>query len=78
MGYWLTGMFLFGHFSLSHTFMPVVEDGQHKDWIRFAMEHTVDISPGRWYGPPCGSALHAILGRVFLSLNPWHVMWGVG
>mmetsp|Transcript_22828 Transcript_22828/g.58115 ORF Transcript_22828/g.58115 Transcript_22828/m.58115 type:complete len:429 (-) Transcript_22828:551-1837(-) len=44
--YWLTGMCLFGHFSLSHTFMPVVEDGDHKNWVAFAMDHTVDISPG--------------------------------
>ncbi|KAL6753194.1 hypothetical protein V8C86DRAFT_3103353 [Haematococcus lacustris] len=44
--YWLTGMYLFGHFSLSHSFTPVVEDTDHKSWVRFAMEHTVDISPG--------------------------------
>lgn len=33
LSYWLTGMWLFGHFSLSHTFMPVVEDGDHKNWV---------------------------------------------
>ncbi|GFH08889.1 cytochrome b5 heme-binding domain-containing protein, partial [Haematococcus lacustris] len=30
--YWLTGMYLFGHFSLSHSFTPVVEDTDHKSW----------------------------------------------
>lgn len=48
LSYWLTGMWLFGHFSLSHTFMPVVEDGDHKNWVEFAMDHTVDISPGNF------------------------------
>jgi hypothetical protein len=33
-------------FSLSHTFTPVVEAEDHKSWVRFAIEHTVDISPG--------------------------------
>lgn len=42
------GAYLFGHFSLSHTFMPVVEEGDQPSWVRFAMEHSVDISPGNW------------------------------
>jgi hypothetical protein len=43
---YLAGAYLFGHFSLSHTFMPVVEEGDQPSWVRFAMEHSVDISPG--------------------------------
>lgn len=39
---------MFGHFSLSHTFMPVVEENDQPSWVRFAMEHSVDISPGNW------------------------------
>lgn len=44
----LAGAYLFGHFSLSHTFMPVVEETDQPTWVRFALEHSVDISPGNW------------------------------
>lgn len=40
---WISGIFLFGHFSLSHSFTPIVED--NPNWIRYAIEHTVDIVP---------------------------------
>lgn len=39
-------MWLFGHFALSHSFMPVVDEDKHTTWVRFAMEHSVDISTG--------------------------------
>jgi hypothetical protein len=41
-----TGAYLFGHFALSHTFMPVVDEGDDCTWVHYAMEHSVDISPG--------------------------------
>lgn len=41
-------MYMFGHFSLSHTFMPVVEEHENLTWVRHAMEHSVDLSPGNW------------------------------
>jgi len=42
---WVSGIFLFGHFSLSHTFTPVVEANENPNWVRYAIEHTVDIVP---------------------------------
>merc|ERR1719419_616071 len=42
---WFAGMYLFGHFSTSHTFLPVVQENENKSWVRYAVEHTVDISP---------------------------------
>ena len=42
---WVSGVFLFGHFSLSHTFTPVVKADENPNWVRFAIEHTVDIEP---------------------------------
>lgn len=42
---WITGMYLFGQFSLSHTFMPVVESNENPTWVRYSLEHTVDIEP---------------------------------
>jgi len=42
---WLAGMYLFGHFSLSHTHMPVVGQSDHANWVEYALNHTVDINP---------------------------------
>ena len=42
---WISGIYLFGHFSLSHTFTPVVEKDENPSWVRYAVEHTVDIVP---------------------------------
>ena len=45
MAIWATGIYLFGHFSLSHTFTPTVDRHDNPNWVRYAIEHTVDISP---------------------------------
>ena len=42
---WISGVFLFGHFSLSHSFTPIVEKEENPNWVRYAIEHTVDIVP---------------------------------
>jgi len=42
---WVSGIYLFGHFSLSHTFTPTVDKDDNPNWVRYAIEHTVDISP---------------------------------
>lgn len=42
---WVSGMLLFGHFTLSHSFMPTIDEKNNKNWVRSALEHTVDISP---------------------------------
>eukprot|EP00298_Acanthocystis_sp_HF-20_P025262 c37106_g1_i1.p1 GENE.c37106_g1_i1~~c37106_g1_i1.p1 ORF type:complete len:487 (-),score=153.16 c37106_g1_i1:71-1441(-) len=41
---WFSGVYLFGHFSTSHTHCPVVQE-EAKNWLEFALEHTVDIEP---------------------------------
>jgi fatty acid desaturase len=43
LSFWVSGVFLFGHFSLSHTFTPVIEKDENPSWVRYAVEHTVDI-----------------------------------
>jgi len=45
---WFAGVYLFGHFSTSHTFLPVVQENENKSWVRYAVEHTIDISPGNY------------------------------
>lgn len=42
---WVSGIFLFGHFSLSHSFTPIVDKEENPNWVRYAIEHTVDIAP---------------------------------
>ena len=37
-------MYLFGHFSLSHTFTGVIPEDKHLLWFEYAIDHTVNIS----------------------------------
>ena len=37
-------MYLFGHFSLSHTFTDVIPEDKHLLWFEYAIDHTVNIS----------------------------------
>jgi len=45
---WTAGVYLFGQFSLSHTFMPTIESNENPNWVQYAVEHTVDIEPQNW------------------------------
>jgi fatty acid desaturase len=45
---WIAGMYLFGNFSLSHTHCDVVGEKEYRNWVEFAVHHTVDITPGNW------------------------------
>jgi acyl-CoA 6-desaturase (Delta-6 desaturase) len=40
---YISGIYLFGHFSTSHTFMPVVAADENPSWIEYSINHTVDI-----------------------------------
>jgi fatty acid desaturase len=37
-------IYLFGHFSLSHTFTDVVPETEHRLWFEYAIRHSVNIS----------------------------------
>jgi len=37
-------IYLFGHFSLSHTFTDVIPENKHLLWFEYAIQHTVNIS----------------------------------
>ncbi len=37
-------IYLFGHFSLSHTFTGVIPEDEHLLWFEYALNHTVNIS----------------------------------
>jgi fatty acid desaturase 2 (delta-6 desaturase) len=41
---WLAGIYLFGHFSTSHTFTKTVKQDTFPTWVDYALYHTVDIN----------------------------------
>jgi fatty acid desaturase 2 (delta-6 desaturase) len=42
---WFTSLYLFGHFTLSHSSTDIVDENTDKNWVEYAFEHTIDISP---------------------------------
>jgi len=46
---WISGMYLFAHFSTSHTHTEVVPADKHVTWVHYAVDHTVDIDPSKGY-----------------------------
>lgn len=63
---WFGGIYIFGHFSTSHTHLPVIDSDQTKNWVRYAIEHTVDISPQN-------DAVNWIMG--YLNCQTLHHLW---
>eukprot|EP00921_Rhytidocystis_pertsovi_P014416 GHVQ01023355.1.p1 GENE.GHVQ01023355.1~~GHVQ01023355.1.p1 ORF type:complete len:632 (+),score=96.47 GHVQ01023355.1:1282-3177(+) len=41
----VSGIYLFGNFSLNHTYMPTVETEVHKNWLDQQLNHTANIKP---------------------------------
>eukprot|EP00922_Rhytidocystis_sp_ex-Travisia-forbesii_P037600 GHVS01056012.1.p1 GENE.GHVS01056012.1~~GHVS01056012.1.p1 ORF type:complete len:572 (+),score=33.54 GHVS01056012.1:293-2008(+) len=41
----VSGLYLFGNFSLNHTYMPTVEKHIHKNWLDQQLDHTINIKP---------------------------------
>ena len=46
---WASGCYLFAHFSTSHTHLDVVPSDKHISWVRYAVDHTIDIDPSARY-----------------------------
>lgn len=44
-----SGCYLFAHFSTSHTHCDIVPSDEHPSWVRYAVDHTVDIDPSMSY-----------------------------
>ncbi len=45
---WIGGMYIFTNFAVSHTHLPVVPSDEHRDWVRYAAEHTMNVAPSWW------------------------------
>lgn len=43
---WFAYMYLFAHFSTSHTHTDVLPADKHVSWVHYAVDHTVDIDTG--------------------------------
>jgi fatty acid desaturase len=66
---WLTGIYLFGQFSLSHTFTPTIDKNENPNWVRYAIEHTVDISPNnKLVGWIMGHLNNQVIHHLFPSM----------
>jgi len=48
-GNWIAYMYLFAHFSTSHTHLDTVPSDKHISWVNYAVDHTVDIDPSAGY-----------------------------
>lgn len=70
-GPYCTGVFLFGHFSLSHTFMPVIEECQQVGWVQQALGHSLDISPGN----SCVDWIMVRSSTLDRSLADWNLFY---
>ena len=44
---WVSGCYLFAHFSTSHTHLDIVPSDKHLSWVRYAVDHTIDIDPSK-------------------------------
>jgi hypothetical protein len=66
---WITGIYLFGQFSLSHTFCPTVDKNENPNWVRYAIEHTVDIEPeNKYVGWIMGYLNNQVIHHLFPSM----------
>ena len=66
---WVTGIYLFGHFSLSHSFTPTIDRNENPNWVRYAIEHTVDISPNnKLVGWIMGYLNNQVIHHLFPSM----------
>jgi len=66
---WISGIYLFGHFSLSHSFMPTLEKHENPNWVINALEHTVDIAPqNKLVSWVMGHLNNQVVHHLFLSM----------
>lgn len=42
---WFISIYLFGHFTLSHSSTDIIDENTDKNWVEYALEHTIDINP---------------------------------
>ena len=43
---WVAATYIFINFSVSHSHLPIVSKKNNVNWVRYASEHTMNVSPG--------------------------------
>lgn len=66
---WVSGCYLFAHFSTSHTHLDVVPADEHLSWVRYAVDHTIDIDPSQgWVNWLMGYLNCQVIHHLFPSM----------
>jgi fatty acid desaturase len=66
---WLSYIYMFGHFSLSHSTTETVGKEENPSWIRYAIEHSVDISTSNYLvGWVMGYLNYQVVHHLFPSM----------
>jgi fatty acid desaturase 2 (delta-6 desaturase) len=66
---WLSYIYMFGHFSLSHSTTETVGEEENPSWIRYAIEHSVDISTSNYLvGWVMGYLNYQVVHHLFPSM----------
>ena len=66
---WVSYIYMFGHFSLSHTTTDTVGYEDNPSWIRYAIEHSVDISTNNYLvGWIMGYLNYQVVHHLFPSM----------
>jgi fatty acid desaturase 2 (delta-6 desaturase) len=66
---WLSYIYMFGHFSLSHSTTDTVGEEENPSWIRYAIEHSVDISTTNYLvGWVMGYLNYQVVHHLFPSM----------
>ena len=66
---WLSYIYMFGHFSLSHSTTETVSKEENPSWIRYAIEHSVDISTSNYLvGWVMGYLNYQVVHHLFPSM----------
>ena len=66
---WISYIYMFGHFSLSHSTTDIVGKEENPSWIRYAIEHSVDISTRNYLvGWVMGYLNYQVIHHLFPSM----------
>ena len=43
---WVSAMYIFMNFAVSHTHLPVLKQDEDVSWVRYSADHTMNVTPG--------------------------------
>jgi fatty acid desaturase len=70
---WFGGIYIFGHFSTSHTHLDTMNSDVTKNWVRYAVEHTIDIDPSNnWVNWIMGYLNCQVIHHLYPAMPQYH------